>query len=128
MPNTYAPPGYSTVSPYLVAKNAATLMNLVRDIFDAEEASRPEGDDGTLMHGELRIGDSLVMIGEASVQEPLRAMIHVYVQDADATYHRALAAGCAPLEEPNDTPYGDRRGGFTDPAGNQWYVATAAGG
>lgn len=99
----------------------------MKQIFDGEEHQRQENADGALMHGEVQIGDSLIMIGEASTNEPMKAMVHVYVEDADETYRRALDAGFASLEEPNDTPYGDRRAGVVDAGGNQWYVATSRG-
>jgi uncharacterized glyoxalase superfamily protein PhnB len=76
-------------------------------------------------HAEMRIGDSVVMLGDAHGEhKPLQAMLYVYVDDADATYQRALAAGAASVQPPADQFYGDRSGGVRDPLGNQWWIAT----
>jgi uncharacterized glyoxalase superfamily protein PhnB len=77
------------------------------------------------MHAELRLGDSLVMIAEASAQYgPFPAMLHLYLEDVDAVYRRALAAGAAALQEPADQFYGDRTAGVRDAFGNTWWLAT----
>lgn len=72
----------------------------------------------------LNIGDSMIMISDAGVRKPTPAFLYVYVEDADATYRRAILAGATSLEEPSDTPYGDRRGMVEDRWGNTWQVAT----
>ena len=83
------------------------------------------GPDGSVMHGEVRIGDSVVMMGEAwGESKPIAAALYLYVNDTDVTYRRALQAGATPLREPADQFYGDRSGGVKDPAGNQWWIAT----
>jgi uncharacterized glyoxalase superfamily protein PhnB len=79
--------------------------------------------DGSIGHGELKIGDSVVMVGEAP-DEPVTAMLHLYVEDCDAVYQRALDAGAESLNEPTDQFYGDRSGGVRDKWGNQWYIST----
>ena len=77
------------------------------------------------MHAEVRIGDSVVMMGEAGPEnKPTSSMIYLYVSDADAVYRRALQAGATPVREPADQFYGDRNAGVKDPAGNQWWMAT----
>jgi uncharacterized glyoxalase superfamily protein PhnB len=76
----------------------------------------------------LRIGDSVVMVSDASAREPATAFLYVYVEDADATYDRAIAAGAVSLEAPTNQPYGDRRGMVRDPWGNIWQIATYQGG
>jgi uncharacterized glyoxalase superfamily protein PhnB len=84
--------------------------------------SSPEGD---VRHAEIQIGDSRVMLGEASDQwKPMPAMLYVYVEDTDAVYRRAIAAGGQSLREPTTEFYGDRSAGVQDPAGNLWWIAT----
>ncbi len=118
-----APAGYHTVSPYLVVSDAERLMTFLKDAFGAVETERMEN-AGRLAHGEVRIGDSIVMMGESP--DPTRethAMLYLYVADPDATYKKGLAAGAVSFEEPNDTAYGDRRAAFRDAFGNEWFVA-----
>jgi PhnB protein len=81
--------------------------------------------DGTIMHAEVKIGDSIVMMGEARGDcKPMPGSLYVYVNDADATYRRALQAGATSMMEPGDQFYGDRTAGVKDPSGNQWTIAT----
>src|SRR5918996_1347556 len=81
--------------------------------------------DGTIMHAEVKIGDSTLMMGEASDKwKPMPASIYLYVNDADLVYKRALQAGATSLMPPADQFYGDRHGSVKDPAGNIWWIAT----
>ena len=114
------PDGYHSVTPYLLVRGVPAFIDFLTNAFDATETDRSTI-DGTVMHAEVQIGDSRVMIGEAT---PMPASIYLYVGDADATYRRALNAGATTLQEPIDTPYGDRRAGVTDLFGNQWWIAT----
>ncbi|HEX9617424.1 MAG TPA: VOC family protein [Anaerolineales bacterium] len=120
------PDGYSTVSPYLVAAGAQGVIDFLKQTFGASELRRYENPDGSIMHAEVRIGDTVVMIGEAGPEFPaVPSNLHVYVDDVDATYRGALAAGGVPVQEPvrrEGDP--DRRGGVKDPAGNTWWIAT----
>ena len=119
------PEGYHTVTPYLVVPGVARLIEFLQQAFDAEERHRMARPDGTIMHAEVRIGDSIVMMGEATGEfQPIPAMIHLYVADVDAAYRRALAAGATSVREPTDQFYGDRTGGVKDASGNQWWIAT----
>lgn len=119
------PEGHNTVSPYLTVDRAAVLIDFLKQTFDAAELGRYLRRDGTIMHAEVRIGDSVVMIGQAQGEyTPMPSMLHVYVEDADAVYQRALQAGATSIREPADQPEGDRRGGVKDPFGNQWWMAT----
>jgi uncharacterized glyoxalase superfamily protein PhnB len=121
----YRPPGHNTVSPYLVVHGVAGLLDFMKQAFGAEELHRIGNADGTVGHAEARIGDTVVMMGEASDRFPPRpAMLHVYVADADAVYRHALDAGATSLREPADQFYGDRTGGVQDAFGNQWWMAT----
>ena len=119
------PDGYHTVTPYLVVQDVAGLIDFLERAFDAEETERMQSPDGPIMHAEVRIGDSVVMMGEAGEDTPpMPAMLHLYLEDADAAYQRALDAGATSLREPEDQFYGDRTAGVKDDFGNQWWLAT----
>lgn len=119
------PEGYRTVTPYLVVEGAERLLDFVKEAFGAAERMRMPGPNGTIGHAEVTIGDSVVMLADGSDQWPARpGTIHLYVEDSDATYERALAAGATSVREPRTEFYGDRMAGVTDPAGNEWWIAT----
>lgn len=120
------PKGYHTATPYLVVKGADKTIEFLKKAFGAELSFEPMmSPDGKIMHADLKIGDSHVMIGEASDQHPaMPAMVHLYVPNVDAVYQRAVAAGGISAMEPMDQFYGDRGGGVKDPSGNHWYIAT----
>ena len=119
------PEGYRTVTPYLVVEGAADVLEFVKQAFEAEEKFRMEQPDGSIGHAEVVIGDSIVMVGSAGPETPaMPAMIHLYVEDCDATYERALAAGATSEREPTDQFYGDRSAGVRDSTGNLWWIAT----
>jgi PhnB protein len=117
--------GFHTVTPYLMVREAAELVDFVKQAFEATEISRNTGSAGGI-HAEVRIGDSMVMIGGGGTWrgEPMPAAIYLYVDDADAVYQRALEAGATSLSEPEDQPYGDRLSGVKDSFGNVWYIST----
>jgi PhnB protein len=113
-----------SVTPYLHPIGAARLIDFMKNAFDAKEVERHEG-EGMIQHAQLRIGDSIIAIGEAhGPYQPMPPALHLYVPDTDATYKRALRAGAISVSEPADQPYGDRFAGVKDPLGNQWYIAT----
>jgi PhnB protein len=119
------PEGYHAVTPYLVVEGAATTLEFLKQAFGAEEKLRMEMPNGSIGHAEAKIGDSIVMLGDAGEQNPaMPAMIHLYVDDCDATYEKALAAGGTSEREPTDQFYGDRSAGVRDQAGNLWWIAT----
>ena len=126
MTTSYKPEGYSTVSPYLIAAGAQRVIDFLRNAFAARELRRYDMPDGSIMHAEVRIGDTVVMIGDAGQNWPaVQAHLHVYVDDVDATYRRALESGGVSVQTPErkgDDP--DRRGGVKDFAGNTWWIAT----
>ena len=126
MPMRRIPEGYHTVTPYLTVRGVARLIDFLKQAFGAEEKVPPmKQPDGRIMHAEVRIGDSIVMMGEPTDQsQQMPASIHLYVDDTDSTYQRALQAGAASLREPEDQFYGDRMAGVKDPSGNQWWIAT----
>lgn len=127
------PAGYHTVTPSIIVRDAARAIDFYARAFGAEEVSRIAAPDGSIMHAEIRIGDSIVMLGEENEQwgtlSPLSTRgnpgsLHIYVDDADAAFARALRAGASiryPLE---DAFWGDRYGKVTDPYGHEWGIAT----
>lgn len=119
------PDAYHTVTPYLVVDGAARLIDFATAAFDAQETERLAAPQGRIGHAELRIGDSLIMLADAhDGRAPMPCMLHVYVEDSDATYRRALAAGATSVQAPADQFYGDRNAGVRDPCGNLWWIAT----
>jgi len=124
----FTPPGFGTVSPYLIVEGAERLFDFLTATFDGEVTDRTMEESGTVRHGSVRIGDSVVEFTEARDDWPaLSAGIHVYVPDADAAYARALENGGTSLHEPADMPYGERAAAVQDPTGTQWYIATYTG-
>ena len=109
------------MTPRLVVHDAALLVDFLKQAFEAT------GDFRTDRPSVIKIGDSLVMVSSVGVREVMPAFLYLYVDDIDATYHRALEAGATSLEVPWDTPYGDRRGMVEDPFGNIWQIATHRG-
>ena len=122
MTSAGVPDGYRTLCPYLVVEDAEGLLAFVSSVFATEVRSRMTGEAGGL-HAEVELGDSLLMVGEGA-GSPYPAMLHVYVEDADAVYERALTEGASSAAEPHDTSFGDHRAAFDDRWGNQWWVAT----
>lgn len=122
------PEGYRSVTPYLVVDGCAVLIEFVKRAFDAEETFRMDGPGGTVGHAEVRIGDSMVMMADPSsfgeIEPPGRVLLHLYVEDVDKTYQKAIEAGATSMREPENQFYGDRSGGVTDPFGNQWWIST----
>lgn len=125
------PEGFRTVQPYMVAANGEALVEFAKQAFGAEETFRAIGSAGGL-HANVRIGDTMLMMGGGIPGrdfsgEPNTVALHVYVEDTDATYAKALAAGAVSIGEPQDHDYGERGAGVKDPAGNFWYIATHKG-
>ncbi len=119
------PDGYHSITPYLVVSGAAKVIDFAKQAFGAQELMRMPGANGTIGHAELKIGDSVVMTADASSQYQARpAHLLLYVPDVDEAYRRALNAGGKSEREPTNQVYGDRSAGVTDPAGNQWWIAT----
>lgn len=125
MSDSYKPAGHTSVAPYLLVKSAAATIDFLVRAFDAIELMRMAAPDGRVMHAEVRIDDTVVMMGEASEGwPPAPAMVHVYVRDADETYRRALAAGATSVQEPTQKGDEDKRGGVKDSDGISWWMAT----
>lgn len=124
---SYKPSGYPSISPYLVVEDGQRLIDFLEEIFDGRVARRHERPDGTLMHAEVRIDDSIIMLGEATGDwKASPSMIHLYVEDVDDVFARAIEAGCVAQQEPKLGTDGDtdKRGGFLGPCGNSWWVST----
>jgi PhnB protein len=115
---TTTPEGWHSITPRLVVHDAVMQVEFLKQAFGATGEFRPD------RPSVLKIGDSLVMISSVGPRDAMPAFLYLYVEDVDTTYERALQAGAVSLEEPGDTPYGDRRGMIRDPCGNIWQVAT----
>ena len=116
------PDGFHTITPYLTVPGVAKLIDFVKQAFDAKEIERMQRPDGTVQHAEVKIGDSIVMMGESG--EQTGAMIHVYVPDVDACFERAIAAGGTSMRKPETMFYGDRVCRLVDPDGYAWSFGT----
>lgn len=122
----WKPQSHSSVSPYLVVSGAQKVIDFAKAVFGATELRRYDMPDGSIMHAEIRIGDTVVMLGDGGPEFPAFAsLIHVYVEEVDRIYERALQAGATPVEAPR-TRDGDpdKRGSVKDPCGNTWAIAT----
>jgi PhnB protein len=118
------PEGHNAVCPYLVVTSASGLIEFLARTFDAVELDRMGPPGGPVFHAEVKIGDSIVMMGEPMGGPPFPGQIHCYVADVDATYQRALAAGATSLREPTTMFYGDRISMVKDAWGNVWAIST----
>lgn len=125
----YKPDGYNSASVYIMAEGAQRVVDFLVDVFGARETRRFDNTDGSIMHTEVMIDDTVVMLADAGANFPaFPVWMHVYVPDVDAVYRRALDLGAESAQEPtrkDGEP--DRRGGFKDPAGNTWWVAQQMG-
>jgi PhnB protein len=115
---------YRTVTPYLVVPDADGELAFIKAAFSGTESQCHRNQDNTVMHAEVQIGDSLVMLGQAGGQWTSRAAaLYLWVKDVDATYAKALAAGATSESEPEDKPYGHRNAGVVDQNGVTWWIA-----
>ena len=123
------PFGLHTITPYLVVENVSTLIQFLQQVFGAESRGDPRyREDGSVKHAEMKIGNSVVMMGEPMDDiGPMPTMLYLYVDDCDATYEKALAAGATSVLELANYPHGDRYGGVKDPVGNIWWIVTHVG-
>ena len=125
----FKPPGYSSVSVYVVADGAQRVIDFLREVLDVEPLRRDDRPDGLVDHAEVRIDDSVVMLTDGAEGLPaFPVWLHVYVPDVDETYRRALDAGGQSVQEPRRRGDADRRSGVMDPCGNTWWFATQVGG
>ena len=123
--SSYKPAGHNAVSPYLLVASVERQLAFLDAVFGCVELSKMELPDGGIKHAEVRIDDSVVMMGERSDgSHSMPCSIHVYVADVDAAYALALDAGATTVSEPEDQRYGDRSAGVRDPQGNIWWLGT----
>ena len=117
--------GYHSVTPTIIVKGAARLTEFLQRVFDAKVLLQVPGPNNTIAHSEITIGDSRLMIADASPMfGPSQSSFYIYVPDADAVYQRAIAAGAKSEREPSDQFYGDRNASVLDDFGNRWSMAT----
>lgn len=124
----HKPEGYTSVAPYLIVNGAGGTIEFLTRTFGATELRRFPSPDGKVMHAEVRIDDTVVMVADSAEGWPaLPAHVHVYVPDVDDTYRRAVAAGAESVQEPVRKDDEDRRGGVRDAGGTTWWIATRQG-
>ncbi len=122
---SYKPEGYTTVSPYLIVDGASATIDFLQRAFGADEIRRFADPAGRVMHAEVRIDDTVVMIADGvDGWPPVPSYVHVYVRDVDATYRRALEAGATSVQEPIKKEDPDKRGGVKDAGGTTWWIGT----
>jgi PhnB protein len=127
------PEGYPRVTPYLIVDGASAAIDFYTSVLGATERMRMGAPEGRIGHAELDLGDSVIMLADESPEMDARSpgtvggspvSLHVYVEDADGTFERALEAGAKTLQPVQDKFYGDRSGTFEDPFGHRWNVST----
>ena len=124
-PNPGVFEGLRSVTPYLHPVHGAEVIEFLRKAFNAEETYRAQSPDGVIHHAQVRIGDSMIGMGDAhGPYQPMPTTLHLYVPNTDSLYEQALSAGAESLQPPADQPYGDRSAGVRDPYGNRWFIAT----
>lgn len=122
---TYKPDGYTDLAPYLLVKDAEAVLSFCEMVFGATRLRVFRNNDNGIMHAECRIGDTVLMMGEA---DGPAAMLHLYLPDPDAAFDRAVAAGAAIIQPMMEKGDGDRRGGVRAPDGTQWFLSRQIGG
>ena len=119
------PDGYHTVTPYITVEDAGEVIEFLKKAFGAQETFAMRDEHGKVRHAEVKLGTSMLMLGSSHDQWKARpANFYIYVEDVDAVYKKAVAAGGKALSEPETQFYGDRHGAVTDSQGNTWWVAT----
>jgi uncharacterized glyoxalase superfamily protein PhnB len=119
------PEGYHTITPYLVVNESLKLVEFLKNAFGAEVRYQMLREDGAIMHAELKIGNSMLMLSEAMDEHPaMPIMLYLYVEDVDSVYKKAVNAGGISAVEPMDQFYGDRSGAVKDISGNTWWIGT----
>ena len=120
------PDGYHTVTPYLTVRSAPKVIEFLKQAFGAELFHEPvKRPDGTIMHAQVQIGDSRIMIAEENeMAKATPSSLYLYVPNVDSVFQQAVKAGGSTIMEPMDMFYGDRSGSVKDPSGNSWFIAT----
>ncbi len=122
------PENYNSVSPYLIVDGAGATIEFLKRVFSAVELRRFPDPSGRLLHSEVRLDDTVVMIADGGEGwPPVPSYVHIYVPDVDATYRAALEAGATSVQEPVQKGDEDKRGGIKDAGGTTWWIATRVG-
>lgn len=123
--SAYKPAGYNAVSPYLIVKDAALTIKFLQQVFKATELYRLNNEHNKIIHAEIRIDDSVIMLADTQNDWPAQpAHVHIYVADVDTIYQAALSAGALSVQAPVQKQDSDRRCGVQDAGGTTWWVAT----
>jgi uncharacterized glyoxalase superfamily protein PhnB len=122
----HKPANYSTVSPYLIVNGADATIAFLKRVFGAIELRRFPDVSGKLMHAEVRLDDTVIMLADPAPPDwpAISSYVHIYVRDVDATYRSALEAGAVSVQEPVKKQDEDKRGGVRDAGGTTWWIAT----
>jgi uncharacterized glyoxalase superfamily protein PhnB len=121
--STPAPAGYTTVAPWIVARDTDQLLDFIKTVFDGEELARVPLEDGSIGHAEVRVGDTILLaFDQRSGWPEVSSLLRVFVADADATTSRAVAAGARVVTQPATHAFGHRTGRIRDPFGNIWWI------
>ena len=121
----FKPESYNTASPYLIVTDAAGTIKFLQEVFDATLLRQFPDEQGRLMHAEVRIDDTVVMLADSAPDwPPVASYVHVYVPNVDTTFAKALAAGATSVQEPTRKGDEDKRGGVKDVGGTTWWIAT----
>lgn len=116
---------YRTLTPYLVVPDADAELKFLETAFGGTVSECARNPDGAIMHAEIRIGDSLIMLGQAGEQwKALNAALYLWVPDVDETWKKAVAAGGKSIADPEDKPYGHRNAGVLDASGTTWWIGS----
>ena len=123
--NNSTPAGYTSVAPWVVTDDTGALLDFVAQVFEGEELARVAMEDGSIGHGEIRVGDTVVLAFDRRPEWPVMpSLLRVWVEDADAVFARAGAAGATVVTELDNNAFGQRGGRIKDPFGNIWWVAS----
>ena len=118
------PEGYHAITPYFTVSNADQFLEFLVDAFDATIIARKQCPNGRIQHARALIGDSIIMLNESNAQYPAnQSQMHLYVDNVDIVFSKALSAGASSIMEPNVRPHGDRMAGVKDPLENIWWIA-----
>ena len=119
----YIPDGFGTMFPYVFARNAEKFIEFLKLAFDAKEVGRTVHDK-LLANARIRIGTTTFMVSEAGERiQPTQSAFYLFVENAEASYSRAVSCGASGIFSPVEMPYGDKQGGITDPFGNIWWIS-----
>ena len=121
------PEGYQTITPYFTVSDADRLIEFIVEVFGGVIVVTNRYPTDRIQHARIRVGDSVIMLNESNEQYPVNlSQMHLYVDDVDVVFSKALSAGAISIMESNERPHGDRMAGFKDPCGNIWWIASHA--